>query len=71
MTAADLDKLRAVGFGDREILDIALVVCKFNFMNRLADGLGVQMDARREELKAKCDKRVEERLAARVAGAAD
>lgn len=38
----DVEELRAAGFGDREILDIALVVAYFNFVNRIALGLGVQ-----------------------------
>ena len=38
---ADLDKLRNVGFDDRGILQINLIASWFNYINRVADGLGV------------------------------
>jgi uncharacterized peroxidase-related enzyme len=41
MTESDLDPLRAEGLSDRDILDITLVVAYFNFVNRIALGLGV------------------------------
>jgi uncharacterized peroxidase-related enzyme len=37
----DLDKLRQVGFDDRGILQINLIASWFNYINRVADGLGV------------------------------
>ena len=37
----DVAGLREAGFEDRQILDIVLATCLFNFMDRLADGLGV------------------------------
>lgn len=37
----DLDQLRQVGFDDRAILQINLIASWFNFINRVADGLGV------------------------------
>jgi len=40
----DVDGLRAVGFNDREILDLVLVVSYFNFVNRLVLGLGVELE---------------------------
>jgi len=40
-TAADLDKLRAVGFDDKGILQITLIASWFNYINRVADALGV------------------------------
>ena len=46
----DLDELREVGFEEHEILSIVLITCLFNFMNRLADGLGI--DIPREYQKA-------------------
>ena len=33
--------LRAVGFDDRAILQITLIASWFNYINRVADGLGV------------------------------
>jgi uncharacterized peroxidase-related enzyme len=41
MTESDLGELRAVGLSDRDILDLSLVVAYFNFVNRIALGLGV------------------------------
>jgi uncharacterized peroxidase-related enzyme len=38
---ADLDKLRAVGFDDKGILQITLIASWFNYINRAADALGV------------------------------
>lgn len=38
---ADLDKLRAAGFDDRGILQITLIASWFNYINRVADALGV------------------------------
>jgi uncharacterized peroxidase-related enzyme len=43
VTRDHLDGLRAVGFGEREILSIVLLTCLFNFMNRLANSLGVEV----------------------------
>jgi uncharacterized peroxidase-related enzyme len=37
----DLNRLRAVGFDDRGILQINLIAAWFNYINRVADGLGV------------------------------
>lgn len=45
----DLDLLRSAGLGDRDILDITLVTAYFNFVNRIALGLGVAYS--KEELK--------------------
>ena len=33
--------LRSVGFDDRGILQITLIACWFNYINRVADSLGV------------------------------
>ncbi len=38
---ADLDKLRAVGFDDKGLLQITLIASWFNYINRVADALGV------------------------------
>ncbi len=38
---ADLDKLRAAGFDDKGILQITLIASWFNYINRVADALGV------------------------------
>jgi uncharacterized peroxidase-related enzyme len=38
---ADLDGLRAAGFDDKGILQITLIASWFNYINRVADALGV------------------------------
>ena len=40
----DVARLRDVGFDQTAILDICQVVSYFNFVNRLADGLGVELE---------------------------
>ncbi len=45
MTDSDLHDLRAVGLSDRDILDLTLIVGYFNFVNRIALGLGVAYSA--------------------------
>ena len=42
MTESDLGELRAVGLSDADILDLSLITAYFNFVNRLALGLGVE-----------------------------
>ena len=37
----DHEKLRAVGFDDQAILQITLIASWFNYINRVADALGV------------------------------
>ncbi len=37
----DLDRLRSLGFSDQAILQINLIASWFNYINRVADGLGV------------------------------
>jgi len=41
---ADHDGLRAVGFDDRGIVQITLIAAWFNYINRVADALGVGRD---------------------------
>jgi uncharacterized peroxidase-related enzyme len=41
---ADHDKLRAVGFDDKGILQITLIAAWFNYINKVADALGVGRD---------------------------
>ena len=44
VTPAFHERLRAVGFDDRGILQIALIASWFNYINRVADSLGVGRD---------------------------
>ena len=40
----DHQKLRAVGFDDKGILQITMIASWFNYINRMADALGVGRD---------------------------
>jgi hypothetical protein len=44
MTEADWAPLRALGFDDQGLLEVAHVVGVFNHLTRLADGFGLQLD---------------------------
>lgn len=45
MEESDVENLRGAGFSDRAILNINLVVGAFCHLNRIADGLGVELDS--------------------------
>ena len=45
---ADHTKLRAAGFDDKGILQITLIASWFNYINRVADALGVGRDGMAE-----------------------
>jgi alkylhydroperoxidase family enzyme len=40
-TREDVERLRSVGFDDTGILQITLIAAYFNYINRVADALGV------------------------------
>ena len=42
---ADVELLRKYGFSDEDILNINLITCYFNFVNRIALGLGVEFSS--------------------------
>jgi uncharacterized peroxidase-related enzyme len=44
VTPEDHERLRAAGFDDRGILQITLIASWFNYINRVADALGVGRD---------------------------
>jgi alkylhydroperoxidase family enzyme len=45
MVEADWRPLRELGFDDRSCLEVAHIVGIFNYLTRLADGLGLELDA--------------------------
>ncbi|MGI8550424.1 MAG: carboxymuconolactone decarboxylase family protein [Dehalococcoidia bacterium] len=53
MTPADLDALRTTGLSEEQVLNVVLIACLFNFMTRLADGLGVEVEPQKAALAAK------------------
>ena len=50
MVKADVVTLREVGFSDSAILDINQVTGYYAYVNRLADGLGVELEEFWKEL---------------------
>jgi uncharacterized peroxidase-related enzyme len=44
ISVQDHDRLRAAGFDDRAILQVTLIASWFNYINRVADALGVGRD---------------------------
>ncbi len=46
VTIDDINRLHDVGFDDRAIHDICAITAYFAFVNRIADGLGVDLEAR-------------------------
>ena len=44
MNAADVSSLRSVGFSDADVLHIAEIVGYYAYANRVADGLGVELE---------------------------
>jgi alkylhydroperoxidase family enzyme len=48
VTEADLVPLRDSGLDDRGIHDVCAITAYYAFVNRLADGLGVELEADRE-----------------------
>ena len=45
VSAEDVERLRRAGFDDRGIHDICAIVAYYAFVNRIADGLGVELEA--------------------------
>jgi hypothetical protein len=48
MQESDVETLRSFGLTDEQVLSTVAITCVFNFMNRLADGLGVEIPEGRE-----------------------
>ncbi|MFQ5590952.1 MAG: peroxidase [Phycisphaerae bacterium] len=44
ITQADIARLRSLGLSDRAISDATQVVSFFNYINRVGDGLGVDLE---------------------------
>lgn len=44
MRESDLQPMRDAGLSDRDVLDAALITCYFAYVNRLADGLGIELE---------------------------
>jgi len=44
INASDISRLRELGLGDRAITDATQTIAFFNYINRVADGLGVDLE---------------------------
>jgi uncharacterized peroxidase-related enzyme len=44
MTAGDVEALRRAGCSDRDVVDVDQVAAYFNYVNRVVDGLGVELE---------------------------
>ena len=49
MERADVERLRAVGLQDEDVLALAEVVAYYAYANRLADGLGIALESLKGE----------------------
>jgi len=49
MERSDVERLREAGFGDAAIHDAVQVIGYFNYINRIADGLGVDPEPEPDE----------------------
>lgn len=45
MREEDVERLRQAGLNDTAILDLCQITGYYNFVNRLADGLGVELES--------------------------
>lgn len=44
VSGEDVEELRGVGFDDTAVLDICQVTSYYNYVNRMAEGLGVELE---------------------------
>ncbi len=53
----DLETLRKHGLSDRDILDAVEIISYFNYINRVADALGIDPEPEMREAKERWDRR--------------
>ncbi len=46
MQREDVERLRSAGWSDAAILDLVVVAAYYSFVNRIAEGLGVELEPR-------------------------
>jgi len=49
----DIKNLKEMGLSDKDILDLNQVVSYFNYVNRIAEGLGIELEDKSEEIYKK------------------
>ena len=45
VTGRDIERLRTVGFSDEDILAVAEITAYYAYVNRIVDGLGVEIES--------------------------
>ena len=45
MTREDMETLTSAGFSDKEVLDITHIAALFNYLDRVADALGTELES--------------------------
>jgi alkylhydroperoxidase family enzyme len=53
----DLDTLRKHGLTDRDVLDVVEIISYFNYINRVADALGIDPEPEMREASMRWQKR--------------
>ena len=48
MAQGDVERLRELGLSDRAISDATQVIAYFNYINRVVDGLGIDLEPEME-----------------------
>jgi len=56
VSRADVERLRARGFSETAVLDICQITSYYAYVNRLADGLGVELEERWTETELTMDR---------------
>ncbi|HEX3532346.1 MAG TPA: hypothetical protein VH988_35240 [Thermoanaerobaculia bacterium] len=52
MTAADWQPLRDLGLNDEALLEVGHLIAIFNYFPKMADGFGIELDAKVREAAA-------------------
>ena len=53
ITQDNIDVLRDVGWRDEDIVDIVHITGLFNYLDRIADGLGIEIEPHKQETSEK------------------
>lgn len=53
MSQANVDALREAGWNDEDIIDIVHITALYAYQVRVAEGLGIEIEANKEEMSAK------------------
>lgn len=51
MQQEDIERLRSAGWSDAAVLDLVIVTAYYAFVNRIAQGLGVELESRWDQAR--------------------